>query len=106
MRLNLETNLSFPMSQGRDHNVNDLLVIGTQEGGPEVQLWRGRLMEAAGSEWKHVASEYLLGITIVVLAHRRIGGRLSCVQTSSVATGQFELPLIAFGNLCSSARVP
>ncbi len=75
--------------QGVDHTKNDMLIIGTQESGPEVTRWRARLMKTTGHDFKHVASRALSGITIVVLAHRRLRGRLSRVQTSSVATGLF-----------------
>jgi hypothetical protein len=74
--------------QGGDHTKNDMIIVGSQESGPDVQLWRSRLMTTAGAEWHDVASNVLLGICIVVMAHRRAQHRLTRVQTCRIATGQ------------------
>jgi hypothetical protein len=74
--------------QGPDHAKNDMIIIGSQESGLDVQLWRSRLMTTAGAEWHDVASNVLLGICIVVMAHSRAQHRLTRVQTCRIATGQ------------------
>jgi hypothetical protein len=74
--------------QGGEHGADDVIIIGSQESGPDVQLWRSQLLMAAGADWQHVASNILLSIAIVVLAHTRAQQRLTRVQTCRVATGR------------------
>lgn len=98
-------NLGYMLSQGPDDGSNDVIIIGSQESGPDVQSWRARIMRAAGTDWQHVVSDILLGIVIVVLAHSRAQQRLGRVQTCRVATGQptMSVTVVLINSYCAAA---
>lgn len=67
-----------------------MIVVCTQESGPEVQQWQSRLEQVAGPDWHRATSDILLGILVVVLTHSRLRQRLSRIQTCRIAIGTCE----------------
>ena len=79
--------------QGPDHSKRcDVIVISTQESGADMAALKALVCDVVGiNDFRIVALQILLGITLFVFTHsRRMKGRLSVVQASSIATGTWH----------------
>lgn len=78
---------ALQMLLGLDRGTCDMIMVCTQESGPEVQQWQSRLQQVADPDWHSAASDVLLGILVIVLTHSRLRQRLSRIQTCRIAIG-------------------